>query len=219
MPLTIPILTGYIFLGMAYGILMNDKGYGLGWVLLMSIGVFAGSMQFAGIILLSSAFNPMYALILTLIINARHLFYGVAMLGRYKGMGKIKPYLSFGLTDETFSVACSVSPPEGIEKEKFYFWITFLNHFYWVLGSVLGNLLGNFIPFDTTGLDFALTALFVVIFMNQWKEQKNHTPALIGLGASVLCLVLFGKENFIIPAMVMILLFLGVFKKKMEDLV
>lgn len=215
-PVTIPVLTGYLFLGMAYGILMNDKGFHLGWILLNSVVVYAGSMQFVGIGLLTLGFQPLHALFMTLMVNARHLFYGISMLGKYKGIGKQKPYLIFGLTDETFSIVCSTDAPKGVAKEWFFFFITFLNQCYWVLGSILGGILGQFIGFDTTGLDFALTALFVVIFVNQWLEQKDHTPALVGVFATVISLVVCGPDQFIIPAMIMILAVLTIFRSKLE---
>lgn len=210
-PLTIPVLTGYLFLGMAYGFLMQDKGFSLIWILLNSLIVYAGSMQILGVTLLAGGFDPLNTLLITLVVNARHLFYGIAMLERYKGVGKLKPYLIFGLTDETFSIVCSVDSPTDVNKEWFNFFITFLNHCYWVTGSLLGGVLGSLVGFDTTGLDFALTALFVVIFLNQWTEQKDHLPALTGVGGAFLCRLLFGSKNFIIPAMAVILLILTLF--------
>jgi len=166
-PHTIPVFTGFTFLGIAYGILMNSKGYGFGWIVLMSFMAFAGSAQYVAINLLTSIFNPIYALLLTLMVNARHLFYGISMLDKYKGTGKFKPYLIFGLCDETFSIICSTNPPEGVNRNWFMFFITMLDHGYWVLGSALGGLLGYMVSFNTKGLDFVLTALFVVIFIGQ----------------------------------------------------
>ena len=216
-PVTIPVMTGYIFLGMGYGILMDSIGYGLGWTLLMSLLIFAGSIQYVAIALLTSAFNPLYTLLLTLMVNARHLFYGISMLERFKGTGWLKPYLVFGLTDETFSLLSAVEPPEGVERKWFQFCITLLDHVYWVAGSALGNIIGSMISFNTKGLDFVLTALFVVIFIDQWKGRKNHVPALVGLGSALLCLLLFGQDHFMIPAMILILLLLTVFRKRMEE--
>ena len=212
-PHTIPVFTGFTFLGIAYGILMNSKGYGVGWTFLMSLLGFAGSAQYLAITFLTTAFNPLYALLLTIIVNARHIFYGLSLLEKYKDMGKIKPYLIFGLCDETFSIVCSTEPPEGVRPNLFYFFITFLDHCYWVLGSVLGAMLGSVVSFNTKGLSFVLTALFVVIFVGQWKSQKDHKPAIIGVGCSVLCLVLLGQSNFIIPAMLAILAVLTLFRK------
>lgn len=212
-PYTIPVFTGFIFLGIAYGILMNSKGYGVGWSILMSLMAFGGSAQYVAITFLTTVFNPLYALLMTLMINARHLFYGISMLEKYKDAGLFKPYLIFGLCDETFSIVCSVEPPEGVNRNWFCFFITLLNHSYWVLGSALGGFLGSMISFNTTGLDFVLTALFIVIFVEQWKNQKDHKPALIGVFSSIICLVVFGQSNFIIPSMVLILAVLTISRK------
>lgn len=218
-PHTLPVFTGFTFLGIAYGILMNSKGYGFGWTVLMSVMAFAGSAQYVAINLLTSVFDPLYALLLTLMVNARHLFYGISMLDKYQGTGKFKPYLIFGLCDETFSIICSANPPEGVNRNWFMFFITMLNHSYWVIGSALGVLLGHMVSFNTKGLDFVLTALFAVIFTGQWKSQANHKPAVIGVACSVICLVVFGPDNFIIPSMIAILAILTMFRKKigLED--
>jgi len=215
-PITIPVLTGYIFLGIGYGILMSKIGYGIGWTFLLSLLVFAGSIQYVAIALLTSAFNPLYTLMLTLMVNARHVFYGISMLEQYKETGRLKPYLIFGLTDETFSLLSTIDPPEGVERKWFFFVVTLLNHCYWVIGSVLGSLAGYLINFNTKGLDFVLTALFTVLFIDQWKGTKNHCPALIGLVGSVGCLLVFRQDNFIIPAMVTIFLLLTAFKKVID---
>lgn len=213
-PHTIPVFTGFTFLGIAYGILMNSKGYGFGWTFLFSLMAFAGSAQYVAITFLTSVFNPLYALLMTLMVNARHLFYGISMLDKYKDTGKFKPYLIFGLCDETFSIVCSTEPPEGVNRNWFVFFITFLNHSYWVLGSTIGGMLGSMISFNTKGLDFVLTALFVVIFTGQWKSQKDHKPAIIGVVCSIVCLAIFGQGNFIIPAMIAILAVLTISRKK-----
>lgn len=215
-PHTIPILTGFLFIGMAYGMLMDSKGYGPGWSFLFSLIVLAGSAQFVGVTFLTSAFNPLYAFAMTLMINARHLFYGISMLERYKDMGKLKPYLIYGLCDETFSVICATTPPEGVSVKWFRFFITALHQLYWIAGSVLGGLMGSMITFNTKGLDFVLTALFVVIFTSQWKAHPNHKPALIGLFSTAACLILFGPDRFIIPAMIGIILLLVIFKKQIR---
>lgn len=215
-PHTIPVLTGFTFLGIAYGILMSSKGYSVGWTVLMSFVAFAGSAQYVAITFLTSVFNPIYALLMTLMINARHLFYGISMLDKYKDTGKLKPYLIFGLCDETFSIVCSTEPPEGVNRKWFRFFITLLDHCYWVLGSAIGGLLGTIVSFNTKGLDFVLTALFVVIFIGQWKSQKNHKPAVIGVLCSAICLVVFGQRNFIIPSMIAILAVLTKFRKEVE---
>ncbi len=213
-PHTLPVFTGFTFLGIAYGILMNSKGYGFGWTVLMSLLAFAGSAQYAAITLLTSVFNPISALLLTLVINARHLFYGISMLDKYKDTGKFRPYLIFGLCDETFSIICSTEPPEGVNRNWFQFFITLLNHSYWVLGSAIGGLLGSILPFSTKGLDFVLTAFFIVIFLEQWKTQKNHKPAVIGVVCSMMSLAIFGQSKFILPSLIAILAVLTVFRKK-----
>jgi 4-azaleucine resistance transporter AzlC len=212
-PHTIPVLTGFTFLGAAYGILMSSKGYGVGWTVLFSLIAFAGSGQYMAITFLTSVFNPLYALLMTLMINARHIFYGISLLDRYKDTGRLKPYLIFGLCDETFSIVCSTEPPKGVNKNWFYFFITLLDHSYWVLGSAIGGMLGSIVSFNTKGLDFVLTALFVVIFIGQWKTQKDHKPAIIGVLCSVICLIIFGQSNFIIPSMITILTALTIFQK------
>ncbi len=208
-PKTVPVMVGYLFLGMAYGILMKVNGYGIWWTAAISILVFAGSLQYLGITMLASAVHPVTALLMSLMINARHLFYGISMLGRYQAVKHRKAYLIFGLTDETFSIVCNEKIPDTLDHDRVYFWVTLLNHGYWVLGSVLGAVAGSFITFDTTGLDFALTALFVVIFTDQWKQREGHRPALLGVGASVACLALFGSSAFFIPAMALIFAALG----------
>ena len=215
-PHTIPVLTGFMFLGIAYGILMNSKGYGVGWTLLMSLFAFAGSAQYIAVTFLTTVFNPVYALLMTLIINARHLFYGISMLDKYKNAGRLKPYLIFGLCDETFSIVCSTEPPEGVNKNWFYFFVTLLDHLYWVAGSVIGGLLGAVVSFNTKGLDFVLTALFVVILTGQWRTRKNRLPAVIGVVCAVICLLLFGQSHFIIPAMLAILASLTLFRKGLD---
>ena len=215
-PQTIPVLTGYLFLGIAYGIIMSSKGYGSGWTFLMSVFVYAGSAQYVAVTFLTSVFNPVNALLLTLMVNARHIFYGIAMLDKYRDTGRFKPYLIFGLTDETFSIVCSTDVPEGVDRQWYLFFITLLDHLYWVSGSVIGALLGSMVTFNTKGLDFVLTALFVVIFIGQWKSQRNHGAAVIGIVCSVICLLIFGPDRFIIPAMAAIVAMLSFFRGRIE---
>lgn len=208
-PRTVPVMVGYLFLGMAYGILMNVNGYGIAWTFAISVLVYAGSLQYLGVTMLTSMLSPITAFVMSLVLNARHLFYGISMLGKYSDVKEKKPYLIFGLTDETFSVLCHEEVPKQLNKDKVYFWVTLLDQCYWVAGSVLGAIAGNFITFDTTGLDFALTALFVVIFVDQWKQKEGHGPAVLGVAASVICLRIFGQSSFIILAMVTIFAILG----------
>lgn len=207
-PATIPVLTGYICLGMAFGILLQTSGYGVGWALMMSIICFAGSGQFVAVTLLTSAFDPIQAFLISVMINARHIFYGLSLLEKYKGLGGERAFLIFGMTDETFSLVSSLEPPEGTNRHDYYFWTTFLDYLYWITGSVLGNLAGNIITFDTTGIDFVLTALFVVLFMEQWKKKENRAAGIIGILCAAASLALFGPDNLVIPAMVMLLVVL-----------
>lgn len=204
-PYTIPIFAGFWFLGITYGIYMNVSGFSFWYPMLMSLTIFAGSVEFVAVNLLLGAFNPMQALALTLMINARHLFYGISMLDKYRGTGWKKFYLIFGMCDESFSINYSAQIPEDVDKGWFMFFVTSLNQCYWVTGATLGGILGSFLHINTEGLEFVMTAMFVVIFMEQWMKEKNHTSSLLGLGISALCLLLFGSENFIIPAMIAIL--------------
>lgn len=215
-PLTIPVMTGYLVLGAAYGILMDSKGFSLLWSLLASVFVYAGSMQFVTVTLLAAGFDPIGAFLMTLAVNARHIFYGVSMLKQYRGLGSVKPYLVFSLTDETFSIVCSAKVPEGVDPKWFYLFISLLNQIYWVIGTLLGGLLGSLLTFNTKGIDFVLTALFVVILINQWRSATNHLPALIGIGSAILCRVVFGANNFIIPSMLCILCCVTIMRNPLE---
>lgn len=215
-PHTIPVMTGYIVLGAAYGILMNSKGYGLIWSLLMSLIVYAGSAQYVAITFFTSIFNPVYALLLTLMVNARHIFYGLSLMNKLKGTGKLKPFIIYWLSDETFSVLCAAEPPKEVDKGWFMFFIAFLDYAYWSIGTVMGSLIGNMITFNTKGLDFGLTALFVVIFIGQWKSQKRHEPAITGVLCTLICLIIFGQNNFVIPSMIAILAVLTLMRNKIE---
>lgn len=212
-PYTVPILMGFAFLGFAYGITMRSQGFPFWLPTVMSLCIFAGSMEFVTMTLLTAAFNPVYALLLTLMVNARHLFYGVSMLEKYRDMGMKRFYLIFGLCDETFSILCATEPPKGVDRGWFMVFVTLLNHMYWVGGATLGGLLGGAIPFNTTGIDFVMTALFVVIFLEQWLGQKTHASALIGLLCAIVCLLVFGPGGFLLPAMGLTLLALTLLRK------
>ena len=207
-PVTVPVLTGFTCLGLAYGVLMETKGYGPLWSTLMSAIAFGGSMQFVAITLLTTVFDPVQALLLSVMVNARHIFYGLSFLEKFKGLGKIRAFLIYTLCDESFSLISTVEPPEYVEKKDFYFWISFLNYSYWVVATALGGLLGKFITFDTTGLDFALTALFVVLFMEQWKKKENRFAGVTGVVCAAAALAIFGADRMVIAAMVLILLVL-----------
>ena len=215
-PHTIPIFAGFWFLGMAYGIYMNVSGFSFWYPMLMSLTIFAGSVEFITVNLLLGAFNPLQALFLTLMVNARHLFYGIAMLEKFKGLGWKRFYLIFGLCDETFSINCSAEIPEDVDRGWFMFFVTALNHFYWVSGATIGGLLGSLLTFNTEGLDFVMTAMFVVIFLEQWMKEKKHYTALIGVAVSAVCLLLFGADGFMVPTMACILCLLTVFRKPIE---
>ena len=213
-PKTLPILAGFLFLGFSYGMYMNVSGFSFLYPLFMSLLVFAGSVEFVAVSMLLGAFDPVQALLMTIMINARHLFYGISMLDKYRGVDKKKkPYLIFGLCDQTFTINSTAVIPEGIDRGWFYFFVTLLNQIYWVGGATLGGLFGSVIPFETEGLDFVMTALFVVIFLDQWMKEKNHFSSLTGLAVSLICLLIFGSDHFMIPAMISILLLLTLLQK------
>ncbi len=216
-PYTLPICAGFLFLGMSYGFLMKSKGFSFIYPMMMSLVIFAGSMEFVTVNLLLAAFHPLHAFLLTLMVNARHLFYGISMLEKYKNMGWKKPYLIYGMCDESFSVNCTADPPPDVDRGWFMLFVTLLNHIYWVTGSVLGALLGYAVHFDTTGIEFVMTALFLVMFIDQWEKTKNHKPALAGLGCSAVCLAVFGSGNFILPSMASIILCLLAGKKRNRE--
>lgn len=216
LPHTLPICVGFLFMGTSYGFLMRSKGFSFAYPVLMSMFIFAGSMEFVTVNLLLSVFQPGYAFFLTLMVNARHLFYGISMLEKYKNTGRKKFYLIFGMCDESFTINCSVTPPPDVDKGWFMFFVTLLNQCYWVTGATLGALLGSILRFDTTGIEFVMTALFVVMFLSQWEESKDHRPALIGLVCSLLCLLVFGSGSFIIPAMALIILCFLLEKRRLE---
>lgn len=217
-PYTIPILTGFIFLGISYGLYMHSLGFSAIYPMIMSFTIFAGSMEFVAANLLLGAFNPINALVLTLMVNGRHLFYGISMLDRYRFIGKKKLYMIFGLCDESFSINSTVEVPENVDKGWFMFFVTLLNHAYWVIGATIGGVFGSLLKFNTKGLDFVMTSLFVVIFIERWMKEKTHHSALVGLGLSAGSLMLFGANQFILPAMLAILGLLTVLRKPLEKL-
>lgn len=213
---SVPVMAGYIVLGAGFGIVLETKGLGLIWAVAMSVFIYAGSMQYVAIELITGGASLITTAITTLMVNARHLFYGISMVDKYKGAGKKKPYLIFALTDETYSLVCSDESVKDVNnKYLYYFTVSLLNQIYWITGTVIGSLSGRMINFSTEGIDFALTALFVTIFTEQWISEKNHGPAIAGLASSILCLVVFGKDNFLIPAMCCIVAVLG-FMRKMQ---
>ncbi|UUX34970.1 AzlC family ABC transporter permease [Fundicoccus culcitae] len=209
-PKTIPIMTGYLFLGIAYGFLITSQGYDVWIPIAMSLFIYAGSMQYAAIPLLAAPFDPLGAFILTLMVNARHVFYAIALLRQYHDMGWQKWYSIFALSDETFSLNISMEIPEDINPSWAYFHVSWLDHFYWVAATALGALLGSFLTFDTTGIEFVLTALFLSIFVERWLNTNDHRAAMVGVVAPVICLIIFGPANFMIPAMFLILLIFAI---------
>lgn len=214
---TIPVMTGYLFLGFGFGLLLQSNGYNAWWALLMSLTVYAGSMQYVAVGLLAGGAGLLYTALTTLTVNARHLFYGISLVEKYKNTGKAKPYLIFSLTDETYSLVCGENAgARAVNKRRYYLLVSLFDQIYWVVGSVVGALLGEVIPINTQGIDFALTALFITIFVEQWLSSKAHHPALIGVGISVVCLLVFG-ESFLIPALLLITALLLFLRKRGKE--
>ncbi len=215
-PYTLPIFAGFWFLGMAYGMYMNVAGFSFWYPMLMSFFIFGGSLEFVAVTMLTSSFAPLQVLIMTLLIQARHLFYGISMLEHFKGLGWKRCYLIFGLCDETFSINYTAKIPEGIDRGWFMFFVTLLNHFYWVSGATMGGVLGSMLTFDMEGLDFVMTVMFVVIFMEQWAKERKHYTAFICIGTAFACLVVFGATSFMLPTMGCILFLLLFFRRQIE---
>lgn len=210
---TVPVLTGYLFLGAGFGILLAETGYNAIWAAAMALFMFAGSGQYLAVSLLASKASLLSVAIATLLVNARHIFYGISLIDAYKGAGKKKTYMIFALTDETYSLVTQNEPPEGMKKHTYCFLVSLLDHIYWILGCVLGSLVGTYVPISFEGVEFVLTALFVTMFVEQWLSSKNHLPALIGVVSTVVCLAIFGKDIFLIPSMVLIAILLTVSRK------
>ena len=213
---TLPVMAGYLVLGLGFGILLRVAGFGALWALAMSIFMYAGSMQYVGVSLLSGGASLVTVAVTTLMVQARHLFYGISLIDRYRGAGAKKLYLMHALTDETYSLVTSVHVPDFVDEKSYYFAISLLNHLYWITGCMLGSLAGAILPFSSEGVDFAMTALFVTIFVEQWVTEKEHRPALAGAGCTLLCLLVFGSESFLIPAMALILLSLVLLRRPIE---
>jgi len=213
---SIPVLAGYVVLGIGFGILMRDAGYGVLWTAAMSLFIYAGSLQYVGVGLLTGGASVLTTSITSLMVNARHLFYSISMIDKYKDVGQYKPYMIFALTDETYSLLCDGMTPSGVDTNQYRFLVSIFNHSYWVTGSVIGSLLGAVLPFSTEGIEFSMTALFVAAFTEQWLTTKDHVPALTGLICTLLCLIVFGKDNFLIPAMLLITLVLTLLRGREE---
>ena len=216
-PQTVPVLAGYVSLGIAFGLLLQTAGFGPLWALASSIFIYAGTAQFLCVSLLSAGASLPQVALLVLALNFRHFFYGLSMITRYRKTGGIKPYLIFALTDETYAIISTNKPIEGMSEQEYYLSVSLLDHSYWVLGSVLGSVAGQFITFNTTGLDFCMTALFAVLVVEQWKAHKNHRPALLGFGVTLLALILLGPDSFLIPALIVVSGLLLAFQKKMGE--
>ena len=213
---SVPVMAGYVVLGTGFGILLRNAGYGAPWALAMSLFIYAGSMQYVGISLISGGASVVTAVLTTLMVNARHLFYSISMIDRYRDAGKYGPYLIFALTDETYSLLCDGKVPDGSDAGLYRFLVSLFNHSYWVAGSLIGSLLGAVLPFSTKGIEFSMTALFIASFTEQWLSTGDHIPALTGLLSSLLCLILFGPERFLIPAMILITAVLTFLRKREE---
>jgi len=215
-PHTIPILAGFSFLGISYGLYATASGFAFWYPILMAVVIFGGSLEFVAVEMMLGIFAPVQTLIMALMIQARHLFYGIAMLEKYKGTGLKKLYLIYGMCDESFSINCSVDIPEDVDKGWFMFFVTLLNQCYWVAGTAVGAVLGSVITFNLDGLEFVMTAMFVVIFLDQWLKEKKHYTGVIGVVASAVCLLIFGADSFMIPTMLCVLCLLTVFRKPIE---
>ncbi|MGV8906906.1 MAG: AzlC family ABC transporter permease [Acetobacterium sp.] len=214
---TLPVLCGYIFMGIAFGILLQRAGYNFLWAFLISLIIYSGSMQFVLIGLLGGGMGLLSVILLTLSVQSRHIFYGLSFIEKFKAMGKVGWYMVFSLTDETYSLLCGMQIPKELKEKNVFFTVAFLNQSYWVLGCTLGAILGGFIGFDTTGIDFAMTALFVVIFIEQWASFKSHIPALVGVGCGVVALFIFGANAFILPALMASVCLLLILKGHMQQ--
>lgn len=215
-PCTIPIMTGFIFLGAAYGIYMNASGFSFVYPLFMSMLIYGGSLEFVAAEMLLSPFAPLQVFIMAVLIQARHLFYGLSMLDKFKGTGWKKFYLIYGMCDETFSVNYTADIPEDVDRGWFMFFVTLLNQFYWVASATTGGIIGSLLKINTDGISFVMTAMFVVIFMDQWLKEDQHLSSLIGLGVSLICLLIFGADSFMIPTMITIVVLLTVLRRRLE---
>jgi 4-azaleucine resistance transporter AzlC len=215
-PYTIPVLTGYLFIGTAFGVMYAEKGYSFLWAILMSILVYAGSGQYLAVNFFVPGFSFLQVIFLTFMVNVRHIFYGISLLEKFNKIGMKRWYMIFGLTDETYSLLCTTNVPEDVEEDKFLFAITIMNHSYWVLGSAIGAIAGTVLPINSEGIDFAMTALFVVIFIEQWMDRKNRIPEMIGVAVAIVALTIFGASSFVLPAMLSIVALLFVGRKGLD---
>lgn len=215
-PYTIPVLTGYLFIGIAFGVMFAEKGYSVLWAILMSTLVYAGSGQYLAVNFFVPGFSFIQVMFLTLMVNIRHVFYGISLLEKFNKLGRKRWYMIFGLTDETYSLLCTTNIPDGVDEEKFLFAISLLDQSYWIIGSAIGGAAGALLPFNSEGIDFAMTALFIVIFVEHWFQKKNRAPAVIGVAVSFLALQIFGADKFVLPSMLIIIAVLFAGKKRMD---
>lgn len=213
---SLPVLAGYIVLGIGFGILLRKAGYGVLWAFAMSTLIYGGSMQYVGVDLIAGGASIITTAITTFMVNARHLFYSISMLRVYKNSGKYKPYLIYSITDETYSLLCDGKTPEGTDPELYRFLVSLFDHSYWIIGGVLGNLLGAVLPFSSAGIEFSMTALFIAAFVEQWISSGDHIPAITGVLSTLICLLIFGSENFLIPSMLLITLVLTILRGRLE---
>ena len=216
-PYTIPVLTGYLFMGAAFGVMFADMGYSVLWAILVSTVVYAGSGQYLAVNFFVPGFSLIQAALLTIMVNIRHVFYGLSLVGRYNRFGRKRWYMIFGLTDETYSLVCTTKVPEGVDEEDFVFSITLLDHIYWVVGAAMGSLLATTVRFNSQGIEFAMTALFLVMFIEMWYRRSNRLPELIGVLCALGCLIVFGADSFVLPAMLLMIAVILLGRKKIES--
>lgn len=213
---SLPVFAGYIVLGIGFGVLLAKAGYGLIWALVMSVTMYAGSMQYVAVSLLAGGASLVSTAVTSLLVQARHLFYGISMIDKYKGAGLKKIYLAFSLTDETYSLLVDGHYPEGSDPHWYRFFVSIFNQSYWIMGCLIGNFIGSNVPFNSKGIEFAMTSIFVTVFVEQWKSTKNHIPAIIGVVSTAVCLAVFGSEDFLIPSMIVITVLLFALRKPLE---
>ncbi|MBQ3951393.1 MAG: AzlC family ABC transporter permease [Oscillospiraceae bacterium] len=213
---SLPVMAGYIVLGIGFGILLRKAGYGVLWAFAMSTLIYGGSMQYVGVDLIAGGASIITTAITTFMVNARHLFYSISMLRVYKNSGKYKPYLIYSITDETYSLLCDGKTPEGTDPELYRFLVSLFDHSFWIIGGVLGNLLGAVLPFSSAGIEFSMTALFIAAFVEQWISSGDHIPAITGVLSTLICLLIFGAENFLIPSMLLITFVLTLLRGRLE---
>ncbi len=216
-PYTIPVLTGYLFMGAAFGVMFADMGYSVLWAILVSTVVYAGSGQYLAVNFFVPGFSLIQAALLTIMVNIRHVFYGLSLVGRYNRFGRKRWYMIFGLTDETYSLVCTTKVPEGVDEEDFVFSITLLDHIYWVVGAAMGSLLATTVRFNSQGIEFAMTALFLVMFIEMWCRRSNRLPELIGVLCALVCLIVFGADSFVLPAMLLMIAVILLGRKRIES--